>query len=452
MEFCIEQSNTAANPFFQNTVFLFQTNLLNLLPLPKDFVVPGFGKSRITFNNTETNFIPDIDKMMNEYSFERCKILFTVRFVETVNQQFSLFTIGNNDTLEYGVTFYMKINNSPVGESSENIRQVLSFYLESLYNFMPLVSKPKNNLLQLNNELQKLESTFLEKIKKVQFLRKGQKNQTEVGEKSAKWFIDFVNKDIEKNLNDYFTLKKAQIIQNLPDAVINDSRFKMSLEDVRWDDYDATIKTEVSAYNTKFNNVGGYKPLDWRLVKAMVWTEIFAGPKGDKVQWETYPMQIGRFSADAGASVVKNGRENSDLITTAELRSQLQKNITGHNNIRAGIAYLLTIAIRNKVGLREVIENPNIETYRIQASDKSGLDAIAKRLGTTTDNILQNSGISKNAVLKIGQEIKYQKARSERYIQGWQDWLEAVKDYNGGGDANYMEKINRAYQIIKSRY
>lgn len=41
MEFCIEQSNKPANPFVQNPVFLFQTNLLNLLPLPKDIFRAG---------------------------------------------------------------------------------------------------------------------------------------------------------------------------------------------------------------------------------------------------------------------------------------------------------------------------------------------------------------------------------------------------------------------------
>jgi LysM repeat protein len=149
--------------------------------------------------------------------------------------------------------------------------------------------------------------------------------------------------------------------------------------------------------------------------------------------------------------VVKSGKENSDLITSADLRRQIQTDVTGKNNIKAGIAYLYTRAIKDKVDTREVIENAAVQEYKIVKGDTT--DAVAKKLGTTRDNIMRNSGLNSISIgnLLPGQTIKFQKARIERYITGWNDWSNTVKAYNGGGDANYMEKVERAFQIITSR-
>lgn len=451
IEFSGEQSTSNKNNKVQKVILIFRLiDAPPTLPLPTTFKAPGFEKSSITFNNTEINLIPKIDLLMEEYSVRRCEILFTLKLVELINQQHFLFAFGSiTDRLEYAVTFYLKLNTEPIGGSTQGIRNILSNYIETLYAFKTVSSNKPANLLKLKNSLQKLEETFLNDIKKVTYLRKNHKTSTEVGEKSAKWFIDRVNADVDKAVKEYFIYKKAQLIQNLPEAIINDHRFKMSLEDPHWNDYDEIIKTEVAAYNNKFSTTTGYKPLDWQLVKAMVWTEVFAGPENDKPQWKKNPMQIGRFRADPGAAVVKNGRENSDLVTSPELRTQLQNSITGNNNIKAAVAYLYTIALRNNVEWREVIDNPAIETYSVQSSDT--LDKIAKKKETTTDNIVKNSGINKTDILKLGKELKYQKAHLERTILGWADWLAVIRDYNGNRDPEYMNKINRAYEIIKSR-
>lgn len=446
-----EQNDVSVMKYFRGYAFQFQTAAsLPLLALPPDFNSYGFNKSRKTFNNKETVFLPEVDKILNEYTGERLQILFTVKFVELINQQFFLFdfSLGKNSKLEYAVNFYFKICNLPL-VSSDDVRKTLAFYFEvSSALGLPVMTLKQSNLTQLANSLPPLETRHFNQIKEVNYIY--QKKTLKVGDESARWFINFANTTIEKDLVIYFANIKARLIQNLPEAVVNDPRFRASLEDARWDEYDDTIKADVASYNAKFNNVAGYKPLDWRIVKAMVWTEILAGPKGNQAQWEKYPLQIGRFSADAGAAVVRGGKENSDLITSPALRQQLQNNITGKNNIRAGIAYLYTIAVRNKVNWREAIDNPQIVEYAVQPKD-GGLAAIAKKLETTSDNIAGNSGITKTDTLKPGQILRYQKAHLERYIEGWNDWLETVKGYNGGGDANYMGKFNRAYQIITSR-
>jgi LysM repeat protein len=244
----------------------------------------------------------------------------------------------------------------------------------------------------------------------------------------------------------------------------NDPRFKPSLENPRWNEYDETIKSEVEFYNNKFKDTPNFKPLDWRAVKAMLWTENLGGPTPNNAQgeWEKRPLQIG-VPGDPGLGVIQNGRENSDLVTTSETRSELLKDSNGKNNIRAGVAYLYTRTLES--GIREVIDDSNIQTYKIQKGDS--IDTIAKNLGTTRDNILKNSGLTINGKLSLGQEIKYQKAHQERYVSGWKDWKSTVRGYNGNatwgtdakgnqvkigvGDPDYMPKVSRAYQIILSR-
>jgi LysM repeat protein len=228
-----------------------------------------------------------------------------------------------------------------------------------------------------------------------------------------------------------------------------DPRFKSSLENTRWNEYDETIKNEVDFYNNKFKDTPNFKPLDWHAVKAMLWTENLQGPTlgNAQGQWEKYPLQIGRFTADAGASVIKNGQENSDLVTSQDFRKEVQTDITGKNNVRAGIAYLYTRGLEaNSV---EVIDDSNVQTYKIQPKDT--IDSVAKRVGTTRENILKNSNLNINSTLSLGQEVKYQKAHTEKQISGWKDWKTTINNYNGGGDPNYLQKTGRAYQIILSR-
>ena len=129
----------------------------------------------------------------------------------------------------------------------------------------------------------------------------------------------------------------------------------------------------------------------------------------------------------------------------------------GNTNIKAGVAWLFRKACGDQVEVNEnKIDDPQILTTVVIGTDK-GFEAIANRLGTTTGkNIAINNPDLTATGLHIGQEIKYQKAHRERYISGWLDWQTAIRNYNskagsGSGDAGYMEKVQRAYQIITSR-
>lgn len=81
-----------------------------LLTLPKDFNVYEWkGVSEVV--NGETILVPDIDKILTEYSNNRLKTLFTIEFLEFVDQQFPLFSFPKeNNKLSYAVNLYLTIS------------------------------------------------------------------------------------------------------------------------------------------------------------------------------------------------------------------------------------------------------------------------------------------------------------------------------------------------------
>ncbi len=246
----------------------------------------------------------------------------------------------------------------------------------------------------------------------------------------------------------------------------------MSLEDSRWNEYDETIKKEVANYNQKFSaqkfagKFTNFVPLDWHWVKAMLWTEVQAGPKNNSEQWTKLPMQIGRFAADPAYDVVsgksnETDKEKTKLVTPDELYQNVQNksSVVGNLNVRAGIAYLYIAAIDEVDFDDDEIVNPILQTYTIKSGDK--LSALISKavIKTTQTNIIKNTvGLTKENVanLKPGQVISYQEAKPVRNISRWKDWMMAIKNYNSKkpsekGDPMYLDKINRAYRIIISR-
>lgn len=430
---------------------------LPLLNLPQGFSSYAFSKANIDFGGKEVVFIPAVNPILTEYCNECLQTFFTIEFIELVNQQsFPLLFSIRDEKLEYAVNLYYTICNLPSKTNDGEIRKVLAFYLGSrLFPNDFFKSGNESNLTELRNSLALIAKKYYDRLLQVSYLY--QKKTVKVTEARAQEFIDKANSEMEKDLNFYFAATRVRAVVLNAESVISDPRFRPSLEDARWDEYDETIKKEVAYYNRKFSGTPGFKPLDWRLIKAMVWTEVLAGPKGNPTQWQKYPMQIGRFAADAGYLVVSTGRadEGADLITSAEFRQEIQdKNkVVGHVNVRAGIAYVYTRAIKGKVSSREVIDNAQVESYTVQRTDNKGLDDIAKRFQTTSDNIVRNTpGITKTTVLRIGQQLFYQKAHLERFISGWNDWETTIKSYNSeAGDPKYKDKISRAYQIIISR-
>jgi hypothetical protein len=88
--------------------------------------------------------------------------------------------------------------------------------------------------------------------------------------------------------------------------------------DARWDSHDCEIRVAVGEFNRHLNGVAGYSPLDWQIIKAMVWTESGAA----HAEWHTKPMQIG-VPGDPGLASFLSGKEGGDLILPAGWKGKL---------------------------------------------------------------------------------------------------------------------------------
>jgi LysM repeat protein len=218
--------------------------------------------------------------------------------------------------------------------------------------------------------------------------------------------------------------------------------------DARWSEYDTTIKGTVDAYNTKFRASPGYVALDWRLIKAQVWTEVVAGP--DDRNWYERPMQIGRFIHDTAFKVIRNGLDHSELVTDKSLRDSITADRTGANNIRAGIAY--DVHLNARYANVEVIEDAKNQVHTVEKGET--VDSIAKAEGTTVENLMTLNSLDKHSAahIHLGQKLTFQKAHHEWKIVGWKQWMDAIKAYNQGGDAQYLGKITDNLAKIKKRW
>jgi hypothetical protein len=116
-----------------------------------------------------------------------------------------------------------------------------------------------------------------------------------------------------------------------------DERFKRwlrGLEDAKvnaeWDVYDTHIQRLVSRYNDYLSGKGGYVPIHWHIIKAMIWTET--GAEID--DWKHAPMQIGVRTDPGMHDLLTNPNRKlvvlSDLwqhFTTAKIKSDPYVNI-----------------------------------------------------------------------------------------------------------------------------
>lgn len=218
-----------------------------------------------------------------------------------------------------------------------------------------------------------------------------------------------------------------------------------SLNDRRWHEYDCDIKRIVAEFNRHLSGEHGYLPLDWRVIKAIVWTESGGPAKG---AWRGNPMQIGN-SGDPGLGALLSGREGGELIMPADLKSRLSVT-SAHSspqmNIRAGTAYLLMRLARYDVGT--VLDDHDRKEYMLVVKAGDSLDKIARAHGTTIDTLRRcNPGV---AVLHAGQTLTYQKAAIRKRIVGWDMATTAriASGYNVG-DPGYAQKLDYCLAVMR---
>jgi len=241
--------------------------------------------------------------------------------------------------------------------------------------------------------------------------------------------------------------------QHLPDQDLEKWKDGINKADERWDRWDDLIQYAVNVYNARFSGIAGYTPLEWEVIKAMLWSE--SGPHSDA--WETKPMQIGN-TGDAGLRALLSGNEGGDLILPPWLKKTLSKDPTGAFNIFAGIGYLL-MRMANFQYQNVVDFDPDgckdSENGEITVGQNDNLWKIAKRVGSTADVLKNLNGLKDEdeKFLKPGKVLKCRKASVQRVIVGWKNITpeSIAKYYNGGGDSRYSVKLNYALAAIHNR-
>lgn len=227
-----------------------------------------------------------------------------------------------------------------------------------------------------------------------------------------------------------------------------DSKWKetimSSTSDARWDDYDCEIARVVNEFNRHLSGVASYAKLDWKLIKAMVWTES-GGP--DNRAWKTRPMQIGN-PGDPGLRSLFSGKEGGELILGASNRtlSQATAISSPQMNIRAGVAYLLMRLARFEVA--DVPDDVDKKTYEIVVNPGDSFDKIARVNGTTVAMLSKLNG---RQILRPGAKIAYQKSAMRKVIVGWAPMTTTTiaTKYNVG-DPEYAAKLDFCLRAMRA--
>lgn len=254
-------------------------------------------------------------------------------------------------------------------------------------------------------------------------------------------------------LQRYQKVKLLGAPKNAKDAIVEPDKSVLKAlasnpyVDERWSVWDDTIKATVNLYNKKFEKSATYNKLDWRLIKAQVWTEVMGGP--DLADWDLLPMQIGKFKQDQGFAVVSNGLDHSELVVDATTRDTIKKDHKKANNILAGVSYDVHLAAMYKYV--EVIDDPTNKEHEL---GKETLTDVAKSLKTTVPILMRLNKLTEESARKLrpGVKLTYQLGHSEWQIVGWRAWNDALKAYNGGGDPNYMKKIELNYNRVTQKW
>jgi hypothetical protein len=218
-----------------------------------------------------------------------------------------------------------------------------------------------------------------------------------------------------------------------------------ALSDTRWHDYDCDIQRIVSQFNRHLLGTASYVPLDWRLVKAMVWTES-GGPNSRA--WHDNPIQIGN-PGDPGLAALFSKNEGGSLIIPRELRDKLtmaSARMSPQMNISAGVAYLLMRLA--KYDFATVLDEQDKMIYDVSVKSGDSLERIAKSNGTTVDTLRKYNGAT--VILRPGQSLKYQKSSTQKIITKWTPVspMSVARLYNVG-DPAYAMKLTYCLSIMQ---
>lgn len=218
-----------------------------------------------------------------------------------------------------------------------------------------------------------------------------------------------------------------------------------ALTDARWLAYDCDIQCMVGQFNRHLAGTADYVPLDWKYIKAMVWTES-GGP--DSRAWRDNPIQIGN-PGDPGLNALFSGKEGGELIIPPELQVKLtiaSTRTSPQMNIGAGIAYLLMRHATYRFAT--VLDERDKTTYDVVVKSGDTLEKIARSNGTTVDTLKKCN--SKTSALHPGQPLRYQKASIKKIIARWSavNPTSIARLYNVG-DPAYAKKLTYCLSVMQ---
>jgi LysM repeat protein len=224
--------------------------------------------------------------------------------------------------------------------------------------------------------------------------------------------------------------------------------------------YSDTINAVVEKYNSKFKPKN---PLDPNWVRAMMMVESGGDSKAHKYD----PLQVAN-SGDPALAVLQKGKEHTDLIIDNDFRDKLnskkptpwkngkqnyqgleeQERMNASIGIEAAVAWLFRKAANYELITEET--DQKILMYTIKKGDS--FDSIARKQGTTVDVIKKyNPQLNPKSLVPEKTTISYKKAHKKWVISSFNSWEKATEDYNGGGDPQYLDKVKKQYNIIKSK-
>ena len=219
-----------------------------------------------------------------------------------------------------------------------------------------------------------------------------------------------------------------------------------AVSDERWDAWDCEIQTAVNEYHSHLSTSEGYRRLDWKIIKAMLWVETGAADS----EWKSKPMQIG-VAGDPGLRSFLSGDEGGDLILPPNLEGRLNMGSARgipEYNIRADIGYLL---MRMAYFDYRSVPHSDPTVHEVVVKGGDSFDKIAKVHGTTLAVLRElNPAVD---VLRPGQSLKFHRASIRRVITGWRRVSSAsiAQRYNGGGDPNYEKKLDFALTLVREK-
>lgn len=227
----------------------------------------------------------------------------------------------------------------------------------------------------------------------------------------------------------------------------------ISRDPTAWNIYDTTFITVLAEYR---NWLGSLPILDWWHIKALAWVESGAGLRHD---WQTNPMQIGKFTDPGFRDLMTRGRwilppAYANTLSLVGVRGNPQQ------SIEAGIGFLLFLLAHSR-RIPEAMSGSalgGITSLHGAETAIRGKGVLMQSRFSSVSPRSANPGKGRTADYRV---IKYnQQAHSfirqtgsqfplRTVLASWEPFSFefAARRYNVG-DGNYAEKLRFCYGII----